>query len=128
MIKAVFDLDHLTTIGQSRSSSSLPGGKENVASVASEEHLGRKSRVAEDSHSPTAHGDNIMRAKMDQTPRRETAFDQLVLPEKHKDIVVSLVAQHYRDKDSAAKDYEQVDIVRGKGKTETHFLGDVAQK
>lgn len=62
---------------------------------------------------------------MDNIPKRETAFDQLVLPEKHKDIVVSLVAQHYRDKESAAKDYEQVDIVRGKGKFEAHLLQDV---
>ena len=80
------------------------------------------SRVTDSSHSSTTHGDNTPQNEADDFPKRETAFDQLVLPEKHKDIVVSLVAQHYRDKESAAKDYEQVDIVRGKGKSETQFL------
>lgn len=48
--------------------------------------------------------------------REETAFDQLVLPDGHKKMVVSLIAQHFRDKESAMADEEQTDIVRGKGK------------
>lgn len=45
--------------------------------------------------------------------RRENAFDQLVLPSGHKDMVKSLIIQHFRDKESG--DMEQTYIVRGKG-------------
>ncbi|RYP92923.1 hypothetical protein DL770_000973 [Monosporascus sp. CRB-9-2] len=47
----------------------------------------------------------------------QTFFDQLVLPKGHKEMVVSLIAQHFRDKDSSSKESketQQVDIVRGK--------------
>ncbi|KAK0726113.1 hypothetical protein B0H67DRAFT_572356 [Lasiosphaeris hirsuta] len=48
----------------------------------------------------------------------QTAFDRLVLPSGYKDMILSLIAQHYRGKESSstAGDAEQVDIVRGKGK------------
>lgn len=128
MIKAIFDLDHLTTIGQSQSSSILQGGKPNVVNTTSEDHVGPKSGVTDGPHSSVAHGNEIPQTVVDDIPKRETAFDQLVLPEKHKDIVVSLVAQHYRDKESAAKDYEQVDIVRGKGKSQSQFVLDVGHR
>ena len=45
----------------------------------------------------------------------KTAFERLVLEEKHKDMIISLVSQHFRDKGSAANHREQFDIVRGKG-------------
>ncbi|KAK0631215.1 hypothetical protein B0T14DRAFT_559036 [Immersiella caudata] len=48
------------------------------------------------------------------TERRENAFDQLVLPPGHKDMVKSLITQHFRDKESG--ETESADIVRGKGK------------
>ncbi|OJD28646.1 aaa family atpase [Diplodia corticola] len=52
--------------------------------------------------------------------KRQTAFDQLVLPPGHQTMILSLIAQHFRDKDASRKDdageNEQVDIVRGKGK------------
>ncbi|KAL7924422.1 hypothetical protein ACQKWADRAFT_286697 [Trichoderma austrokoningii] len=48
--------------------------------------------------------------------KKKTAFDQLVLPTGHKDIVHCLVAQHFRDKAARVSDNEEVDIVRGKGK------------
>lgn len=48
--------------------------------------------------------------------KQKTAFDQLVLPPGHKPMVVSLIAQHFRDKESATADDDQNDIVRGKGK------------
>ncbi|KAJ0420213.1 hypothetical protein BJY00DRAFT_301637 [Aspergillus carlsbadensis] len=48
--------------------------------------------------------------------KRESTFDQLVLDPNHKRVLQSLVAQHYRDKQSASSASEQVDIVRGKGK------------
>ncbi|KAL3463506.1 hypothetical protein BJX64DRAFT_116311 [Aspergillus heterothallicus] len=51
-----------------------------------------------------------------QAGKRETAFDQLVLDPYHKRVLQSLVAQHYRDKQSSSMANEQVDIVRGKGK------------
>ncbi|KAK4197400.1 hypothetical protein QBC40DRAFT_285657 [Triangularia verruculosa] len=44
----------------------------------------------------------------------KTAFDELVLPKGHKEMVLSLIAQHFRDKES--KETQQVDIVAGKGK------------
>ncbi|RFU80455.1 aaa family atpase [Trichoderma arundinaceum] len=50
------------------------------------------------------------------TQKDRTAFDQLVLPAGHKDIVHCLVAQHFRDKEARVSDNEEVDIVRGKGK------------
>ncbi|KAF5000735.1 hypothetical protein FDECE_11147 [Fusarium decemcellulare] len=58
-------------------------------------------------------------ASLKKEEKPETAFDQLVLPEGHKDMVLSLIAQHFRDKESASKESretQQVDIVRGKGK------------
>ncbi|KAK0716568.1 hypothetical protein B0T21DRAFT_63836 [Apiosordaria backusii] len=55
--------------------------------------------------------------KMDhQSVPTRLAFDQLVLPDGHKDMVLSLIAQHYRDKASQTGEREQIDIVRGKGK------------
>lgn len=47
--------------------------------------------------------------------KRETPFDKLVLPRGHKEIVQSLIAQHFRDKESGGGRNEQVDFVRGKG-------------
>ncbi|PYH64407.1 ATP-binding protein [Aspergillus vadensis CBS 113365] len=48
--------------------------------------------------------------------QQDMAFHQLVLEEEHKNMLLSLVAQHYRDKESPTAGNEQVDIVRGKGK------------
>ncbi|KAL3464636.1 hypothetical protein BJX64DRAFT_286129 [Aspergillus heterothallicus] len=45
-------------------------------------------------------------------------FDRHVLNDKHKDIIVSLFAQHFRDKKSTNRQREQVDIVREKGRIE----------
>jgi hypothetical protein len=45
----------------------------------------------------------------------KTPFDQLVIPDEHKKMVLSLIAQHFRDKQSASLDDDQADIVRGKG-------------
>lgn len=42
-------------------------------------------------------------------------FEQLVLPEGHKDLVKSLIAQHFRDKAFAQLSSDQTDIIRGKG-------------
>lgn len=47
---------------------------------------------------------------------RDASFDQLVLPPGHKEMVLSLVAQHYRNKDAAFPSRAQSDIVRGKGR------------
>ena len=48
-----------------------------------------------------------------QLPR--AAFDRLVLPDEHKRLIQSLVAQHFRDKENWTAKDEQLDIVRGKG-------------
>jgi hypothetical protein len=45
-----------------------------------------------------------------------TAFDRLVLEEGHKPMIISLIAQHFRDKESKTSHQEQFDIVKGKGK------------
>lgn len=51
--------------------------------------------------------------------RPETAFDQLVLPSGHKRMLLSLVAQHFRDKEATSeqgiREDDRTDIVRGKG-------------
>lgn len=56
-------------------------------------------------------------SKEDSTvPETDTAFDQLVLPDGHKEIVVSLISQYFQDRDSRKAENEEADIVRGKGK------------
>ncbi|KAI1268650.1 hypothetical protein F5Y18DRAFT_424012 [Xylariaceae sp. FL1019] len=54
--------------------------------------------------------------KDEQSSAFPEAFDQLVLPSGHKDMVKSLIAQHFRDKQSPIAKEDQWDIVRGKGK------------
>ncbi|KAL7933939.1 hypothetical protein V8C35DRAFT_302826 [Trichoderma chlorosporum] len=46
----------------------------------------------------------------------KTAFDRLVIEKEHRSMIVSLVAQHFRDKKSSSKQQQQFDIVKGKGK------------
>ncbi|KAH8810789.1 hypothetical protein F5884DRAFT_260292 [Xylogone sp. PMI_703] len=45
-----------------------------------------------------------------------TAFDRLVLEDGHQSMIISLITQHFRDKNSKAGQGEQVDIVKGKGR------------
>lgn len=47
--------------------------------------------------------------------RPKTAFDRLVLEKGHKEMILSLTAQHFRDKESSTGSTKQVDIVKGKG-------------
>ena len=51
----------------------------------------------------------------DEDEDDKTAFGRLVLPEGHKEMVLSLISQHFRNKVSQKGREEQVDIVRGKG-------------
>lgn len=44
-----------------------------------------------------------------------TAFDRLVLENWHRNMIVSLVSQHFRDKESKTGRSEEFDIVKGKG-------------
>ncbi|KAK4075682.1 hypothetical protein Trihar35433_2242 [Trichoderma harzianum] len=46
----------------------------------------------------------------------KTAFDRLVIEKEHRSMIVSLVAQHFRDKKSSSGQQQQFDIVKGKGK------------
>ncbi|OTA05215.1 hypothetical protein A9Z42_0058590 [Trichoderma parareesei] len=48
--------------------------------------------------------------------KRKTAFDSLVIKKEHRSMIVSLVAQHFRDKKSTSGHQQQFDIVKGKGK------------
>lgn len=45
----------------------------------------------------------------------KTAFDRLVIEKEHRSMIVSLVAQHFRDKKSSSGQQQQFDIVKGKG-------------
>lgn len=45
----------------------------------------------------------------------KSAFDRLVLEAGHGSMIVSLIAQHFRDKKSTTGKREEFDIVRGKG-------------
>lgn len=58
---------------------------------------------------------------MDDDEADKTAFGRLVLPPGHKDMVLSLIAQHFRNKESQQDKDEQVDIVRGKGSFVVHL-------
>ncbi|KAI5803959.1 hypothetical protein DFH27DRAFT_481046 [Peziza echinospora] len=45
------------------------------------------------------------------------AFDRLELPEGHREMIKSLVTQHFRDKQAnVGRPHEQTDLIRGKGK------------
>ncbi|KAF5658408.1 TOB3 (member of AAA-ATPase family) [Fusarium circinatum] len=58
-------------------------------------------------------------AKLDLTylgpMKGQNTFDLLVLPPGHREMVESLVTQHFLDKASAYDETDEVDIVRGKG-------------
>lgn len=54
-----------------------------------------------------------------ETP--ETTLDQLVLPPGHKNIVKSLISQHFQDKKTGRYEAEEKDVVRGKGIVSLHF-------
>ncbi|PTB58279.1 hypothetical protein M431DRAFT_479776 [Trichoderma harzianum CBS 226.95] len=47
----------------------------------------------------------------------KTAFDRLVIEKEHRSMIVSLVAQHFRDKKSSSGQQQQFDIVKGKAFT-----------
>lgn len=51
----------------------------------------------------------------DSNEAAETTLDQLVLPPGHKDIVKSLISQHFQDKATGRYEAEEKDVVRGKG-------------
>lgn len=55
-------------------------------------------------------------------PAQVQAFDRLVLQDGHRDMIVSLITQHFRDKAVAMASREQVDIVKGKGVIEPILL------
>lgn len=51
----------------------------------------------------------------------ETTLDQLVLPPGHKNIVKSLISQHFQDKTTGRYEAEEKDVVRGKGAFSLHL-------
>lgn len=52
----------------------------------------------------------------------ETTLDQLVLPPGHKNIVKSLISQHFQDKATGRYEAEEKDVVRGKGTVFLHSI------
>lgn len=109
---ALLDLDHLTlpeSAVQDQNFAKKETNKVELEPGAGAVRLGSSEAV----DASQADGTVLGKKNKDQT-----AFDQLVLPDGHKNMVRSLVAQHFRDKDSArkgSKETRQVDIVRGKG-------------
>lgn len=52
----------------------------------------------------------------DSDDEDSSAFGQLVLPRGHKQMVLSLISQHFRNRTTKNYNDEQVDILRGKGR------------
>jgi hypothetical protein len=46
--------------------------------------------------------------------KKKTAFDRLVLEEGHKPMILSLIAQHFRDKKAKAGQTDQFDTIKAK--------------
>ncbi|KAJ4314293.1 hypothetical protein N0V94_006513 [Neodidymelliopsis sp. IMI 364377] len=63
--------------------------------------------------SDVSYNSDIFASTADQSSKKasKTAFDDLVLPPGHKEVILSLVAQHFRD-----EEHHEVDIFQGKGK------------
>ncbi|KAL7941801.1 hypothetical protein V8C42DRAFT_333749 [Trichoderma barbatum] len=75
------------------------------------------------SHMTAVHAPEISAVLADEQARNgkdnkkpKTAFDRLVIEKEHRSMIVSLVAQHFRDKKSSSGQQQQFDIVKGKGK------------
>ena len=58
----------------------------------------------------------------DSSKQVKTTFDRLVLPDGHRDMVQSLVVQHFRYRSDPSLRDEKTDIVRGKGKSLVNHL------
>ncbi|KAE9374968.1 hypothetical protein N431DRAFT_438325 [Stipitochalara longipes BDJ] len=100
---AKLDLTYLSPIG-----SKIEDGGENVDTQEGES--------VQESDDVQESEDDEMIPQVSKAKKRDTAFDQLVLPEGHKKIVLSLIAQHFQEKRSRKIENEETDIVRGKGK------------
>jgi hypothetical protein len=63
--------------------------------------------------SNVSYNSDVLASTADQSNKKapKTAFDDLVLPPGHKEVILSLVAQHFRD-----EEHHEVDIFQGKGK------------
>jgi hypothetical protein len=46
-----------------------------------------------------------------------SAFERLELPDGHRNMVKSLVTQHFRDKQTVFTKDDQTDLIRGKGES-----------
>ncbi|KAH8899101.1 hypothetical protein GQ53DRAFT_878458 [Thozetella sp. PMI_491] len=66
-------------------------------------------------HAPAIPEDNLKQAVEEKKAEPLTAFDRLVLEEGHKPMIISLIAQHFRNKESRTGHQEQFDIVKGRG-------------
>lgn len=67
------------------------------------------SRASSWDHGTTLAGVNVL------SDKGKNALDQLVLPRGHKDVVKSLISQHFQDKASRRYAAQEKDLVRGKG-------------
>jgi hypothetical protein len=65
--------------------------------------------------------ENQGRGRSGKKMKQETAFDYIVFPDDRRTMLKSLVAQHFRDKESGASREERSDIVRGKGMETCEF-------
>ncbi|KAL8329766.1 hypothetical protein RB597_005172 [Gaeumannomyces tritici] len=96
---AQLSLDHLT----------LPSFKQESVKKGADAVSTQEGNTTESDGTSTNH--NLLETEHGAEDNK-TAFEQLVLPRGHKEMVTSLVTQHFRDKASGGN----ADIVRGKGK------------
>lgn len=120
---AQLDLRYITPLGSSGNGGEIPGTK---AGAGNENGINKKKRPDE-ARSDQSEKMPVNRQRepkenavaeektQEAIEKRETAFDQLVLPEGHREIILSLIAQHFQDKTSKNAENEETDIVRGKG-------------
>ncbi|TFA98897.1 hypothetical protein CCMA1212_009357 [Trichoderma ghanense] len=115
--------------------SELRAGNTNAAGVSDDELVimsyrvfgfvlrNRKWAKLDLTHMTAIHAPDVENVLADEQTRntngntkQKTAFDRLVIKKEHRSMIVSLVAQHFRDKKSTSGHQQQFDIVKGKGK------------
>lgn len=75
--------------------------------------------LAELYESPDTHENlekNTRRGTSKDTNSQLPTFDRLVLQSGHKEMIISLITQHFRNKEASTGHKEQFDIVKGKGR------------
>lgn len=83
------------------------------------EHLSDVNLIEASGKTSADKGKSSVAAK-DKKENPLLALNRLVLEKGHHSMIVSLIAQHFRDKKSTSGQREEFDLVKGKGKV-IHF-------